>query len=155
MKTKLLLPLLASLFLVLADAVSITAVIIGARNELGPVGVPGLAGMVLAAPAVHVSQEQGGRALGSLGLRLGMPIAGAALAVWMHERDQKGRQECDCMGGILAGFGGMALGLTSAMVVDALFLGWRRQPVAERSVALLPSLAVTPNGAAMGLAGRF
>lgn len=141
--------------LLIADAASFGLLVAGMSADMAPVGVPGLAGMFIAAPAVHLSEGEGGRALGSLGLRLLMPVAGGLIAGGLYELDQKDSRDCDCMGGIFAVAGGMALGLAGAMIVDAAWLGWGKKATAEKSVALLPSLAVTPNGASMGLAGRF
>jgi hypothetical protein len=142
--------------LMLADGASLALGFAGAVTSTGPVALTGLGGMVLGAPVVHLVEGQRGRALGSLGLRLVLPIAGGALAAWSEERGNKGG-ECNCMGGALAFVGGMALGMGVAMVVDAAFLGWRYQPATTRqtSVSVIPSFALAPGGGSVGLAGRF
>jgi hypothetical protein len=141
--------------LLAADALSLTAMYAGAASGTDALAVPGVVGLFVAAPLVHAVEGNGGRALGSLGVRLVLPIAGAALASWDYDRNDKG-DGCDCMGGALATFGGFALGLVSAMAVDALVLGWEREaPPPRKQLSLVPTVAVTPGGGGVGLAGRF
>jgi hypothetical protein len=143
--------------LMLADAASVALVMAGASTNSDALAMTGLGGTFLGAPLVHAVEGRGGRAVGSLGLRLLMPIAGAALAGWAYDRDHRDDRECDCMGGAFAMMGGMVLGMGTAMLVDALVLGWRTEaPVSKhKTVALIPSIAVTPGGGSLGLAGRF
>jgi hypothetical protein len=143
--------------LLLADAASLTLVFAGIGSDLAPLGVTGLGGVFLGGPIVHGIEGQGGRALASLGLRVGMPLAGAALATWSYNRGNDKSGECDCMGGFLATAGGLVLGMGAAMLVDAAFLGWRSEPIASdnKSLSLVPSFGLAPGGGSVGLAGRF
>lgn len=148
--------------LLLADALSIGVVMVGARSGLGAgLVAPGIGGAFLAAPIVHLTEGQRGRALGSLGLRLLLPLGVGLVAAQSQERRSG---ECNCMGGVFAFAGGMVLGLGAAMILDAALLGWR--PVGEveraqaakarsRSLALVPAFGVGPAGASVGVAGRF
>jgi hypothetical protein len=143
--------------LLLADALSVGLIYAGAGSDTGALATAGVGGMFLGAPIVHAVQGEPGRAFGSLGLRLAMPLAGAAIAMWAYDRSNRDRESCDCMGGALAGMGGMVLGLGAAMLTDALFLGWRPETSARqrRSIAMIPSIGVAPGGGSVGLAGRF
>jgi hypothetical protein len=143
--------------LMLADAASLALVVGGVATDMAPLAVTGLGGVLLGAPIVHGAEGQSGRALGSLGMRVVLPLAGGALAVWAYDRNNRDSGTCDCMGGMFAYFGGVALGMGVAMMVDAAFLGWRSEPVAARreSLSLLPSFGLAPGGGSVGLAGRF
>ena len=118
--------------LMLADAASLALVIGGVATDMAPLAVTGLGGVFLGAPIVHGAEGQSGRALGSLGMRAVLPLAEGALAVWAYDRNNRDSGTCDCMGGMFAYFGGVALGMGAAMLVDAAFLGWRSEPVAAR-----------------------
>jgi hypothetical protein len=143
--------------LLLADALSVGLVYAGAGSGTGALATAGVGGMLLGAPIVHAVQGEPGRAFGSLGLRLAMPLAGAAIAMWAYDRGNRDSRSCDCMGGALAGMGGMVLGLGAAMLTDALLLGWRPETPARKrtSIAMIPSVGVAPGGGSVGLAGRF
>ena len=141
--------------LMLADAASIGLLFAAGAADSGAIGVTGLASMFVAAPVIHAMEGRNGRAVGSLGLRVLMPLTGGILASWAYDRGRNG-DDCDCMGGVIAGLGGMVLGMGAAMLVDGLVLGWRTEPrSAPKDLALIPTVGVAPGGASLGLAGRF
>lgn len=148
--------------LLLADALSIGVIAAGASTGAGAaLAAPGIGGAFLAAPIVHLTEGQRGRALGSLALRLLVPLGVGVIAAETQERRSS---ECNCMGGVFAFAGGMVLGLGAAMLLDAALLGWRPVGDVERaktararssSLALVPAFGVGPAGASVGVAGRF
>jgi hypothetical protein len=141
----------------LADVLSVGLVYAGAGSETGALAVAGVGGVFLGAPIVHAIEGEGGRAVGSFGLRLVMPLAGGMLAGWAYDRGNDSSGHCDCMGGALAVMGGMVLGMGAAMLTDALFLGWRSEAPVRNSTSfsMIPSVGVAPGGGSVGLAGRF
>jgi hypothetical protein len=124
------------------------AVAVAAVNEGGKpvVGVTALATYLAGGPIVHAAHGNWGRAFGSLGLRLGAPIAGAFLGAALE----------DCRGGDFCGFSGAAVGLVvgmgTAIVLDAAVLA--REKVIEEPT-LQPVVTTGKNGTYLGLAGRF
>jgi hypothetical protein len=112
---------------------------------------------VLGAPVVHAAHGRAGAAVGSLALRVALPIAGIYLgaaaancsAQFHHEDDQCGLTES------VIGFG---LGMLAASVIDATALSWetveKKTPTPSFSIA--PSVAPIPGGGSMwSLAGTF
>jgi hypothetical protein len=113
----------------------------------------GVGTYVLAAPAVHVAHGHRDRALTSLGLRVGLPIASFFLAGFVGSATCRGSDAdvpCPFVYAMLGGLGGGA----AAMVVDAAVLGHEaRAPsaVARFQTGLVP----TTGGGMAFLAGRF
>lgn len=105
-----------------------------------------LATFVLGGPIIHATHGNWGRAAGSLGLRVGTPIVGAALGAAME----------DCSGGDFCGLGGgvvgFAVGIAAAIAIDAAALARETVP---KEPALTPLVATGKNGTWFGVSGRF
>jgi hypothetical protein len=132
----------------------------------GVVGSIGLGGYVLAAPALHLSHGNPGRALGSLGLRLGLPVAlGAGGAYVGFALASKGCVGIQCFGSVVVAalLGGVGLvgGMVSASVLDGSLLARERvpvhAPVVTPPVSLSPYVIPNPQGSEVGInaGGRF
>ncbi len=114
------------------------------------------------APLVHVAYEKPVRALASLGMRLGFPVAGGALGLLLaapscnSSTDDEGWR---CVGAVigLGGLGVVAGGLT-AIIIDDAFLGKvELPPVAERrlSLTMAPLLDARARSVGLSVAGAF
>jgi hypothetical protein len=105
----------------------------------------------LGAPAVHFVHRNPGRALGSFGIRLGMPIAGAFAGASLASG-------CD---GFLCEASGAALGLLigvgGAVAIDAAVLARETKPKHrdQRAGLLVPLVSLTPQRAWLGVAGEL
>jgi hypothetical protein len=100
---------------------------------------------VFGGPILHAAHENWGRALGSLGLRLGAPIVGAILGAGLE--DCSGGDSCS---GAAVGF---VAGLGAAIAIDAAVLA--REPVREGQLAVIPVVSTGKNGSWVGVSGRF
>jgi hypothetical protein len=142
------------------DGASLTALIVGASIESHETGGPGGGTTSLlwlgflgyeAAPAVvHAAHRNPGRAFASMGIRLGMPLAGAFLGASIASGCD--RNLCEASG---AGVGVM-LGMAGAMAIDAAVFSYddvERAP-AHRA-GLRPLIAWTPHTAWVGLGGQL
>lgn len=105
----------------------------------------GLAVYALGGPIVHLAHDQGGRALASVALRVGLPLASAWL--WGHcsSRDD----DCDNAGAVAIG---VILGVVSAMVIDATALS---HPVKTTRPAWAPQVTATPRRVSLGVLAQF
>ena len=118
-------------------------------GENGGVQV-GIAGLLLGGPIVHLAHGHSGRALGSLGLRAGVPVAGTfafALACNASDDDPSG-ETLHCLGPAAAGF---LLGLAVVETVDLI----SARDVESSALPVAPTLTVGGGAAQLGLAGRF
>lgn len=99
---------------------------------------------VLSGPGAHAWRYRWGAAAGSLGLRVGLGLAGFALG---------GAVACDgdtCSAGPLIGL--TALGMVTASAIDAAALSYERLPP---SVGVTPTLSVAHDRVVLGAAGTF
>jgi hypothetical protein len=111
---------------------------------LPPVGAIGLG---LGAPAVHVAHGRPAAALGSLALRAGAFLWAIALSMPTGECEETGK-------GCTSAYA--PLPFLGAMAIDAAFIAWKTPDVPKSAApALVPSVALTPGGGAVGLSGRF
>jgi hypothetical protein len=127
------------------DGIALGLVVVGASGESGEVAVLGVGTYLLGPPIAHAAHGNGGRAWGSFGLRLGMPVGGALV----------GAGNKDSVEGLLAGF---TLGYLGAVVIDAAALAWERPPAATSvaSRALIsPQVQVSQRAVSAGLSGAF
>jgi hypothetical protein len=109
---------------------------------------------MIAAPAVHLSHGRPLHALGSVGVRLAFPIAGAMVAAQFV--DCRGSSDLFC--GLDALALGMLVGTVSASIFDALVLSTEERTVPtspSRLSFLSPSVSAGRNGASFGLRGSF
>jgi hypothetical protein len=83
----------------------------------------------LGGPIIHLVHEQPGRALGSFGLRVGLPVTGIALGVGMILSCGAGEgSEWCALAGAMIGGTIMLGGVVTAMIVDDGFLGRAPKP---------------------------
>ena len=156
-------------WLVLADAAALGLTITGLSLDNAPFVLVGGAGLFFAAPGVHMLHGQPGRATGSLGLRLAVPLIGgmaagvvSALVLPKDEARTKGGppSQADRERGatmLTATFLGVAGGYLIAVIADWALLG---RPVAApgattQAAGVMPTFAVTKDATSFGLGGRF
>jgi hypothetical protein len=139
--------------ILLADLAAIAA---GAATEEGEIT---LAAYLGGGPVIHLAHGSPGRAMGSLALRAGLPLAGALLGVAIEEPSCEGEFLCGVGGLIIGG----TLGVLTASAIDIGVLAKKSRRV-ERPRGLLrlgsidanPSLAPTrDHGMSLGLSGTF
>lgn len=98
---------------------------------------------LLSGPTVHLAHGEGIRAAGSLGLNLGLPLAGGLLGAAVV----CAAQACSGKGniGFYAGFfmGGV-LGLVAANVIDISVLSFDQQPASAAAPSTSSRLGVSP-----------
>lgn len=107
----------------------------------------------LGGPIIHVAHEQGGRAVASLALRLGLPVASAwAWNAYAQSGCSPKDDDCDTTGAVAVG---LILGFVTAMVIDATALS---HPVKVKKPARLtwvPQVAATRQQVGLGVLGQF
>lgn len=139
---------------VAADALASLASLAAAHTHTPGVGVIGLATYVLGAPLVHLAHGRGTRALGSVALRVGLPLATVGvIAATRHPDCSASADVCDDadLGALMIGLAGS---LVAASVIDAVFLAEGDEPPPARSWA--PTLAPTTSGGlTLGVGGAF
>jgi hypothetical protein len=154
--------------LVLADAASLGALVVGGTTGNRWVGAAGVAGLFLGAPIVHWTEGRSGTGFASLALRTGLPLlgmgvsfgylairgAGQAQGSPCGGRSSSGSDNC-VTGPLLPMMAGAAVGLLGAMVLDYVFLGTKRVPHGSGRVALAPTVSPVNTGAAIGIVGQF
>lgn len=99
---------------------------------------------------IHFTHKNPGRGFGSMGMRLGLPLAGAFLGASVAS----GCDEYGCeAGGAALGF---LLGIGGAIAIDAAVFAYDEPERADaHHPSLLPLVAVTPRGALLGFAGAL
>lgn len=109
-----------------------------------------IATYVAGGPIVHAAHGNWVRALGSAGLRMGLPVVGVLLGAALE----------DCTSGDFCGARGATIGLSTgigvAVAFDAAVLAretLRDEPVATPVVT--PVVTTGKNGTWLGLSGRF
>jgi len=115
----------------------------------------GAGGLILGGPAVHTANGHVGKAFGSLGLRVGAPIAGIMAGAALEGAASGGcSDEWGCLGGAAIGF---FVGGVSAIVIDSAVLANDDVPASERgpSIALKPTISIGKRDLAAGLTGWF
>jgi hypothetical protein len=129
-----------------------TAAISSADDSLGP--KLWAAAWLLDGPVVHVAHARPGAAVGSLALRVGLPIAGGALGYLVETGGRPDRSEWfDGLGGAL--IGGL-VGIVAAETVDTAALAWKSERApAHGTTAIRAGVAPMRGGAALSLGGAF
>ena len=111
------------------------------------------------APAVHLLRDQPGRAVTSLGLRVGLPVLALGFVALTrdgscpatNERDDVERCQPYARRMLMAG----ALSAVAASLIDGTLLAWQPVPTPKR-LALAPVLGWDGKGSASaGVAGTF
>jgi hypothetical protein len=115
-----------------------------------------LATYSLGGPIVHLAHSRPGAALGSFGLRWGMPSVAALFGVGLGYASCGRSSEGLCVG--LYGLLGLTLGTIGAIAIDSAVLAREQVPVkftAAKSFTWRPDLNVSPSGVSAGLSGAF
>jgi hypothetical protein len=138
-----------------ADAASLLVSVIGSgadRSDSGAFAFVGLFGYVAAPPVVHLFHHQSGRALASMGMRLGLPVLGVVVGVAASSGCEDDGEFDFCQLGW--GAVGLLVGTASAIVTD---VALAREPVprASAGLQLIPQVLVSEREARIGLAGSF
>jgi hypothetical protein len=148
------------LTMVAVDATAVALVAAGVyldHEDVTPaLALVGVGTYVLGGPIIHLAHEQSGRALGSIGLRVGLPatglLVGGALAASCG-----GASEWCLVGAVL--FGGVIGlgGVLAAIIVDDAVLGRAPKPATKSAarVALTPLLDPKRRAAGLSLVGAF
>jgi hypothetical protein len=137
-----------------ADGLAL-ALLVAAANSHGSDGDKtaqlGLGTYLLGAPLVHAAHGRTSRALGSLAMRVGIPIAAAYVGAGLASRNDS----CsDCNDSALGGaVFGLMLGMVTAATLDTALLAKGDELPAPPRFA--PSVAPTQGGMSFGVAGSF
>lgn len=113
---------------------------------------------VLASPGVHLVHRGPLRALGSLGLRVGLPVLGLLVGLGSDDGNSGGDQSGLHFDGAVSGF---ALGLVLGLAIDTLLAfdpvgpSPAGSPSATATAHLAPTFQVRPGGGAVGLVATF
>jgi hypothetical protein len=102
---------------------------------------------LIGAPLIHLVHDRGKAALGSLGLRIALPVIGGLIAGRVS-----GSCSDYCSDNDTAIFLGVLTGLVSATVIDAVFLADADPKPSATHLAVTP---LRGGGTAFGLAGSF
>lgn len=133
----------------------IASLLVGqAISDSGTGALTGMTGYALGAPIIHAIHGNYGTAFASLGLRLGLPVAGGFMGGVVYSIKYE-YEDMDVLAYIAVG---LVLGATTATLVDSLLLGWtdERAPEPEESrYGLVPQISVGENGVSLGVLGRF
>ncbi|HEX4420797.1 MAG TPA: hypothetical protein VH165_22935 [Kofleriaceae bacterium] len=135
-----------------------TVALMFSGSDAGLLG--GVMAYTLVAPTIHLAHDEGSRAAGSLGLRVGLPLLGAlAGAVLIRPISGPSQSGCFDCGGDDTTFAGAAVGvlagMATAMVIDDLVLGRPRVTHKHTSFVVAPRVSVAPQQTTFGLAGSF
>lgn len=139
----------------IVDGASLSALVLGAGlsngdGDAGGLVALGLLGYEFGPGIVHFVHRNPGRGFASMGLRLGMPLAGAFFGA---------SAASNCDGFLCEAEGaaaGLLLGMAGAIALDAALFAYDEQPVkSPRMGWWVPRLAVTPRRAWIGIAGSL
>ena len=143
----------------LVDGASILLFLSGAGSDNESTGMLGIGGYLLGGPMVHSGHGHHGRALGSLALRVGLPVLLAKVAVGFDNCDPQTVDYCgeDELAHRL--LGGM-IGVLAASSLDWFVLGREeadesRAGIPLGGLRLQPTLVPTASGAQLGVVGHF
>ena len=133
----------------------------GSSDSGGSVALAGSVGYILGAPVVHWMHGRIGPGFGSLGLRVGLPLAGLFWGAILGSAVDSHRGELFNDG---AGIGFLA-GMGSAILLDAALLAYEKpsekekeayeEAKAKHPVRWMPNLSPQKAGATVGVSGVF
>jgi hypothetical protein len=127
--------------ILIADVASVGTLFAGSAAHEGlAVGV-GAFSYIAVSPAIHLAHGEVGRGLGSLGLRLALPLAG------MYVGSAASAGELDGAGA------GMLAGVATATLLDAAFLA--RESRRRETPAVAVGVALGEGTVSAAIAGRF
>jgi hypothetical protein len=144
--------------MVAVDAVAIGSLAMAVNDDSEDWGMFGLGAYALGAPIIHAGNGHGGRALGSLGLRIGVPLIAGFVGMQTGERARCGVRRCPhpelCDGTFLdERFAkGLAVGAVLAMALDTWLIA---RPETKVRRGWSPTASATRNGGAIGVSGEF
>jgi hypothetical protein len=120
----------------------------------------GAVAFAVGAPGVHLAHGQPWAALGSLGMRLSVPIVGMFIGAKIDESlPMKCGPMLDCeMSSTYLTAGGL-IGAAAVSAIDASLVAFERQPertvAASYGVSLFPAFALSERGGRLSLSGSF
>ena len=130
-----------------------------ASERSGALAWSGVAVYALGGPAVHLAHEHLGKAAGSLGLRVGLPVAGGlALGLALHKDCTGSSSEGECgIDETLGALAGAALGAIAAAVIDSAAIAREDAPKPRNAagVTLSPHVSVQSGSYNAGIVGSF
>ncbi|HKY40907.1 MAG TPA: hypothetical protein VJN18_33460 [Polyangiaceae bacterium] len=133
-----------------ADGISLGVLVLGAANE--NFAYVGVGGLFLAAPIVHFGHGNVGRGFLSLGMRVALPIGGAALGSASEGCGGGGEQDfCGLAGAAI----GLLVGGVAAIALDSAVVAWEPVPKETRAVSWSPGLIATKDSARLLVSGSF
>jgi hypothetical protein len=134
----------------------------GGGDSGGSVAVAGGIGYLLGAPVVHWMHGRIGPGLGSLGLRVGLPLAGMFWGAIIGAAANDRHGEVFSSTGLGIGF---VAGVAGAMLLDTTLLAYEKpsekekeayeEAKAKRSLRWMPNLAPQKSGGTVGVSGVF
>lgn len=148
--------------LLISDTASLVTAVVALEGRDSRIGL-GIAGATYAfgPAAVHLLHGNPARAMGSVALRVGLPLLGAYLMDGTSDCGPGSRIGCG-YGDAIAGF---MLGASAAIAIDHVMSIDRHAPARDPryvratrrppAMDVTPTLAVHPRGGALGLVGRF
>jgi len=143
---------------VAVDVLAVGSLALALRDRSDDWGYVGLATYGLGAPIAHAANGHGGRALGSLGLRVGLPLVagfiGSKLETAPKCEVSPGGGMAFC-GGTFPSDGvakGLAVGAIAAMALDAWLIA---KPETKHRRMWSPNAAASQNRVSVGVSGAF
>lgn len=134
----------------LVDGVFVSCMLLGLAADTSSLGGTGVVGYFFGGPIVHWAHGEVGRGFGSLGFRLGLPMAGGLLGGALVGGEE----------GTIAPGVGAILGVAGAMVLDAA-IAYEQVPVERKkkrerySLALQPTVGWSETTFSLGLVGTL
>lgn len=122
------------------------------RNQLPAVfGYGSLGVYLLGGPVSHFAHDNPGRALGSLAMRAGLPLAFGAAGSQLEDcSGDEGYDLCGIVGALLGG----TLGIATAITIDAALLSYEEVPVTAEGLESI-GVSIGPHHAALVASGTF
>jgi hypothetical protein len=108
---------------------------------------------VTGGPAIHLFHGEPWRALGSFGLRLGLPVVGGAVGVGLFASCSGTRSDGNCgLGQIVGGF---AAGVLAASLIDGLLVARESARPSGVALSLAPFISADGSTRELRLRGQF
>jgi hypothetical protein len=140
--------------IVALDAGSTLAVIVGATQDAPALAIAGVGTYLLGGPAVHGANGQVGRAFGSLGLRLGVPLGGAGVGALIGAAAVGDDDPYD-WGPAIGALFGFGTGVVGAMVLDSAVLARKPAPKPQTGLQWTPTVSVGKRTTQVSVVGTF
>jgi hypothetical protein len=140
------------------DTVAIGSLAMAVKDDSENWGMFGLGAYALGAPIIHAGNGHGGRALGSLGLRIGVPLIAGFVGMQIGARDPCGAPMpgitalCDGTSPDARFAKGLVVGGLLAMALDTWLIA---RPETKVRRGWSPTASATRNGGAVGVSGAF